>query len=225
MKAMFIYWAHHADQFARGLAEHLAITGITLACSLALAAALTLLIWRNRRLSAIAIQIFGAVYAIPSLALFAILIPITGLGMPTAVLVLTVYNQFLLLRNIIAGLEGIDPAITEAATGMGMTPLQVLIRVELPLAMPAIVAGIRLAVISTIGIATIAATVDAGGLGTLLFQGLRAMNLYKLIGATLLCFVVAAAVGTALRSLEKRVTPQFEATDASAKKKEAIRNE
>ncbi|EFV02820.1 ABC transporter, permease protein [Pseudoramibacter alactolyticus ATCC 23263] len=224
MRAMFIYWARHADGFVKGLLAHLAITGITLISSLVLAAALTLLIWRNRRLSAIVIQIFGAVYAIPSLALFAILIPITGLGMPTAVLVLTVYNQFLLLRNIIAGLEGINPAITEAATGMGMTPFQVLIRVQLPLAMPAIVAGIRLAVISTIGIATIAATVDAGGLGTLLFQGLRAMNLYKLIGATLLCFVVAAAVGAALRALEKRVTPQFESADPP-ETKGAVRNE
>ena len=137
MRALFIYWARHADGFVKGLLAHLAITGITLISSLVLAAALTLLIWRNRRLSAIVIQIFGAVYAIPSLALFAILIPITGLGMPTAVLVLTVYNQFLLLPNIIAGLEGINPAITEAATGMGMTPFQVLIRVQLPLAMPA----------------------------------------------------------------------------------------
>jgi osmoprotectant transport system permease protein len=225
MRAMVLYWARHADGFAAGLLEHLAITGITLACSLVLAAGITLLIWRHPRLSAIVIQIFGAVYAIPSLALFAILIPVTGLGMPTAVLVLTVYNQFLLLRNIIAGLEGIDPAIIEAATGMGMAPLQVLVRIGLPLAMPAIVAGIRLAVISTIGIATIAATVDAGGLGTLLFQGLRAMNLYKLIGATLLCFVAAAAVGAALRALEKRVTPQFEPTDAPAEKKEAISND
>lgn len=206
---MFIYWGEHADEFLTGLLQHLALTGLTLVFSIILAAVLTLLIWQHERLANVVVQIFGAVYAIPSLALFAILIPVMGIGTPIAVFVLTLYNQFLLLRNIVTGLDGVDPAVTEAAVGMGMTPFQVLTRVKLPLALPSIIAGLRLAIISTIGIATIASVVGAGGLGTLLFQGLRTENMYKLIGATLLCFVVAWVINRVLQSAENRLTASF----------------
>ena len=113
------------------------------------------------------------------------------------------YNQYLLLRNLLEGLDGIDPDIVEAAVGMGMSPWQVLYRVKLPLAAPMILAGIRLAAISTIGIATIAATINAGGLGTILFSGLRTMNQYKIVGGTLLCALVAVVADRLLKLVER----------------------
>ena len=196
------YWADHADKFGVALGQHFALVGTTLAWSLALAAAITLLIMRSTRVEHIALQVMGAIYSIPSLALFSLLIPATGLGFTTAVIVMVAYNQFLLVRNIVEGLNGVDRDVVEAATGMGMSAWQVLTRIKLPLAAPMIFAGIRLAVISTIGIATIAATINAGGLGTILFSGLRTMNSYKILGGTLLCALVAFVANELLKIIE-----------------------
>ncbi len=197
------YWASHVDDFGEALLEHFALVGMVLLWSLALAAVLTLAVMRSRRAEHISVQLLSAVYSIPSLALFSLLIPVTGLGATTAVLVMVAYNQYLLLRNVLEGLDGIDPDIVEAAVGMGMSPWQVLYRVKLPLAAPMILAGIRLAAISTIGIATIAATINAGGLGTILFSGLRTMNQYKIVGGTLLCALVAVVADRLLKLVER----------------------
>ena len=197
------YWASHADDFGEALLEHFALVGMVLLWSLALAAVLTLAVMRSRRAEHISVQLLSAVYSIPSLALFSLLFPVTGLGATTAVLVMVAYNQYLLLRNVLEGLDGIDPDIVEAAVGMGMSPWQVLYRVKLPLAAPMILAGIRLAAISTIGIATIAATINAGGLGTILFAGLRTMNQYKIVGGTLLCALVAVVADRLLKLVER----------------------
>lgn len=197
------YWASHADDFGEALLEHFALVGMVLLWSLALAAVLTLAVMRSRRAEHISVQLLSAVYSIPSLALFSLLIPVTGLGTTTAVLVMVAYNQYLLLRNVLEGLDGIDPDSVEAAVGMGMSPWQVLYRVKLPLAAPMILAGIRLAAISTIGIATIAATINAGGLGTILFSGLRTMNQYKIVGGTLLCALVAVVADRLLKLVER----------------------
>lgn len=197
------YWASRADDFGEALLEHFALVGMVLLWSLALAAVLTLAVMRSRRAEHISVQLLSAVYSIPSLALFSLLIPVTGLGTTTAVLVMVAYNQYLLLRNVLEGLDGIDPDIVEAAVGMGMSPWQVLYRVKLPLAAPMILAGIRLAAISTIGIATIAATINAGGLGTILFSGLRTMNQYKIVGGTLLCALVAVVADRLLKLVER----------------------
>ena len=197
------YWASHADDFGEALLEHFALVGMVLLWSLALAAVLTLAVMRSRRAEHISVQLLSAVYSIPSLALFSLLIPVTGLGTTTAVLVMVAYNQYLLLRNVLEGLDGIDPDIVEAAVGMGMSPWQVLYRVKLPLAAPMILAGIRLAAISTIGIATIAATINAGGLGPFLFSGLRTMNQYKIVGGTLLCALVAVVADRLLKLVER----------------------
>lgn len=196
------YWVDHTDRFGAALSQHVALVGVTLAWSLLLSAVITLLIMRSRRAEHLALQVMSAVYSIPSLALFSLLIPATGLGFTTAVVVMVAYNQFLLVRNIVEGMNEVDRDVVEAAIGMGMSPWQVLVRVKLPLAAPTIFAGIRLAVISTIGIATIAATINAGGLGTVLFSGLRTMNSYKILGGTLLCALVAFVADTLLKLVE-----------------------
>lgn len=196
------YWIDHQRRFMGSLGEHMVIVFTVLAWSLVVAALITLAIRRSRRVENVALQILGAVYSIPSLALFSLLIPFTGLGLTSATIVMVAYNQFLLVRNIVEGLNGVDASVVEAATGMGMSPLQVLTRVELPLAFPMIMAGIRLATISTIGIATIAATINAGGLGTILFSGLRTMNVYKIVDGTILCTAVALLANVLLKGVE-----------------------
>lgn len=196
------YWSRHADKFSEALLEHLALVGIVLACSLVVAIVITLLLRRSQRVGQLVLSVLGAVYAIPSPALFSLLIPLTGLGFTTAVAVMVAYNQFLLVRNFTEGLDGVDHAIIEAARGMGMSERQILVKVQLPLALPLILAGIRLAAISTIGIATIAVTINAGGLGEILFSGLRTMNEYKIVGGTLLCAGLAAVVHVGLSELE-----------------------
>ena len=133
------------------------------------------------------------------------LIPLLGLGNSTAVPVLVAYNQYLLIRNIMSGMQQVDKRLLEAGTGMGMNHWQLVTKVQLPLAMPSIVAGIRLAIVSTTGIAVIAATINAGGLGKILLSGLRTMNVYKIVWGTILSVIIALIADIGLRQLEKRI--------------------
>lgn len=162
---MIDYLSHHPERIWGPFVQHIQILLIVLVLSVALAAVLTILSMQRKGLGQALNHIFSVIYSIPSLALFAILIPVTGLGMKTAVIVLVAYNQYLLLRNFLTGLNEVDPAVTEAARGMGMTEMQTLFRVRVPLAKRALFAGVRLAVVSTIGIGTIAASINAGGAG------------------------------------------------------------
>lgn len=199
---MIEFLQKHPEKLYGPLIEHIQLVLITLAISVAVAAFLTLLSVRFKALGNVLMNIFSVVYSIPSLALFALLIPVSGLGRTTAVIVLTVYNQYLLLRNFITGLNEVDPAIREAAAGIGMTQMQTLIRVQIPLAKKALLAGIRLAVISTIGIGTIAASINAGGLGELLFDGLRTMNTVKILWGSLLSATLAILLNALLKLAE-----------------------
>lgn len=203
------YWSSHPDKFVTPLIEHLELVGVVLALSIALSIVITLLVTRSRKVTHVVIQVLNGVYSIPSLALFALLIPVTGLGAPSAIIVMVAYNQFLLVRNFTQGFAGVDKAVIEAAVGMGMSPGQVLLKIKLPLALPTIMAGIRLASISTIGIATIAASISAGGLGRLLFEGLRTMNQYKIVGGVLMCAVVALLANVILKTCENLLTRKF----------------
>ena len=203
---MFAYFADHSDQLMSAFWEHLGIVFSVLLISIILAAVICWFLLQSERATNIVVNIFSEVYSIPSLALFALLIPLLGLGNKTAIPVLVLYNQYLLIRNFMTGMQNVDKSILEAGTGMGMSKWQLVTRVQLPLAMPSIVAGIRLAIISTTGIATIAATINAGGLGKILLSGLRTMNTYKIIWGTILCVLIALLADTLLRLLEKRIT-------------------
>ena len=202
---MFAYFADHSDQLMSAFWEHLGIVFSVLLISIILAAVICWFLLRSERATNIVVNIFSEVYSIPSLALFALLIPLLGLGNKTAIPVLVLYNQYLLIRNFMTGMQNVDKSILEAGTGMGMSKWQLVTRVQLPLAMPSIVAGIRLAIISTTGIATIAATINAGGLGKILLSGLRTMNTYNIIWGTILCILIALLADTLLRLLEKRI--------------------
>ena len=131
---MIAYASKYYDKLLSATWEHLQIVVITLLISLALAALLMVLCSYSKTLSRVLLNLFSMSYSVPSLALLALLIPITGLGRKTAIVALVIYNQYLLLRNFLAGLDGVDRGVVEAATGMGMTHLQLLWKVQLPLA-------------------------------------------------------------------------------------------
>lgn len=184
--------------------QHVLLTLVSLALALAIALPLGVLAARGRRARGVLFGVFGVIYTIPSLALFVLLIPLLGLGFVPAVTALVAYAQVILIRNITVGLLGVDPAALEAAKGMGMTPLQRFWRVELPLAMPVILAGVRIAVLAIIGIGTIAAFINGGGLGVLLFMGVAQSHPDKIIAGAIGASALALSASAILRTLENR---------------------
>jgi len=137
------------------------------------------------------LTVFGVFYTIPSIALFALLIPYTGLSGTTAEIPLIGYNVLVLVRNVLVGLDSVSPDVLDAADGMGYRPFARMIRIELPLALPAIFAGLRVATVSTIGIVTITAVIGLGGLGQLILRGLIESFHSPLVVATVLCILLA----------------------------------
>jgi osmoprotectant transport system permease protein len=186
------------------LAEHLRMTVITLVIALAIALPLGVLITRVRWLRAPVLSVLGVIYTIPSLSLLVLLIPLFGLGLVPAVVALVIYDQFVLVRNWVLGLTSIDPGMIEVAQGLGMNAWQRFWQVEFPLALPMLLAGVRLAVLTTIGIGTIAALINAGGLGTLLFEGVITANHQKIIAGGVMVSLLAIAANTLLRLFERR---------------------
>ncbi len=201
---MIVYLSKYYDKLFIVLIEHLQIVLIALFFSLIIASIFTLGATCFPQFGAILIQLFSVIYSIPSLAIFALLIPVTGLGKITALIVLVIYNQYLLLRNFITGLNEVDSAVVEAAVGLGMGRIYLLRKIQIPLAKRAIITGIKLAVVSTVGIATIAALINAGGLGTLLFDGLRTLNFHKIAWGSILSAGLAIGLNSLLNLFEKR---------------------
>lgn len=202
---MISFGVRYADKLLEALLEHIELVLWTLLLSLIIAGVLTLLALYSKIMEKILLHLFSVIYSIPSLALFALLIPFTGLGKVSAIIVLVIYNQYILLRNFITGMKDVDPAILEAAKGIGMSRFQIISKVQLPLSKKALFTGIRLAVISTIGIATIAAVINAGGLGTILFDGLRTMNVNKILWGSVLSAGLAIVINYLLSYIEKRI--------------------
>jgi len=185
--------------------DHLVLTGLALGLALLVAIPVGVLAARVRRLTLPILALLGALYTVPSLALLAFLIPSLGLGEKPAVVALAVYAQISLVRNIVAGIQGVDRSVIEAASGLGMTRWQVIRRVEFPLALPVFIAGLRIALVTVIGLATITAWINAGGLGTLLFDGIS-RNYPSQILAGALAIVALALVADALMRILERLT-------------------
>lgn len=201
---MIEYLIKYPEKIIRPLVEHIGITLVTVFLSICLSVFLIIISVKWKKVQNILLQFFSVIYSVPSLSFFAIMMPITGLGKTTAIIVLTIYNQYILLRNFLTGIYEVDSSILEAAKGIGMSDLQILWKIQVPLSKRAIFSGIRLSLVSTIGIATIAATINAGGLGTLLFDGLRTMNTIKLLWGCLLSALMAIVINYLLKRLEKR---------------------
>lgn len=184
--------------------EHLQLTLYVLFFALIIGIPLGVVLEKNNWLRGPVLGVLGVIYTIPSLSFFVLLIPIFGLGTKPAIIALTAYAQLLLVRNWLVGLTGIEPAIREAATGMGMSSWQKFWKIEFPLASPMLLAGIRLVALSSIGIGTIAAFINAGGLGVLLFQGVITANFDKIFAGALSVTVLSFGVNYFILNLEKR---------------------
>lgn len=172
----WLYWpwvTQHLSEIRDRLTQHIELTLLSVGFGLLIAVPLALLSVRYRRLYGPLIGITSVMYTIPSLALFALLLPVTGLSTATAVIPLTMYTLLILVRNIVTGLDGVPEEIRDAADGMGYSRLRRLLQVEVPLALPAIMAGIRIAFVTTIGLVTVTALIGQGGLGQLLLDGLN----------------------------------------------------
>lgn len=183
--------------------QHLVLTLTALAIALALALPLGVLVARWRRGGDAILGLLGILYTIPSLALLVLLIPFLGLGARPTITALVVYAQLVLVRNIAVGLRGVDPGVREAARGMGLSPWQQLVQVELPIALPVIIAGIRVATLAIIAIATVAALVNAGGLGRLLFDGVTQSNRAKIYVGAFCVSLLAILCDQLLRLAER----------------------
>jgi len=173
---------------------HLKITFVTMIFAILIGVSLGILITRVRRLYSPVIAVAGMIYTIPSLALFGLMIPIVGIGFEPAVIALTLYSLLAIIRNTAVGIDAVDAPLVEAARGMGMTNWQTLVKVELPLALPLIFAGIRIAVVSTISLATLASFFGSQSLGSLIFEGISS-------GGTRNDKIVAGAVGASILAI------------------------
>jgi osmoprotectant transport system permease protein len=189
------------------LLRHLQITAIALAFALAIALPLGLLVNRFRWLAVPIVGTLGILYTIPSLALIILLIPAFGLGSKPVIIALIIYAQIILVRNILVGLQSVSPAMLEAARGMGMNAWQMWWRVQFPLALPIMLAGLRIAAVVVIGIAAIGAKFGAGGLGRLLFDGISGERYDKIWAGAIAVSALAFVVNGLLLLLERACDP------------------
>ncbi len=197
-------WApKHIPEIALAVWQHLVLSVSAVLIGLVIALALGILCARRPRLYAVALTVSNIIFVIPSLALFALLIPFLGLGMKPALVGLSSYCLLILLRNVVTGLRGVPADVLDAADGMGYSRWQRLFRIELPLAMPLIISGSRIALVTVIGIATVAAFIDGGGLGTIILIGIDQEYPEKILVGGLLTALLAVIFDLGLTRAEK----------------------
>lgn len=187
--------------------EHLYISAVALGLGILVAVPLGIILTRTTKVASVVIGIASVLQTVPSLALLALMIPFLGIGKTPAIVALFIYSLLPILRNTYLGVKGVDPNLKDAAKGMGMTNMQSILMVELPLAGPVIMAGIRLGAVYVIAWATLASYIGAGGLGDFIFNGL---NLYKpelIIGGTIPVTILALLADFLLGKLETKLTP------------------
>jgi osmoprotectant transport system permease protein len=197
----------HVPDIWQRVVEHLELTGIAVSVGFVLAFVLSLAIRQLPGLYGPVTWVTGVLYTIPSLALFALLIPFTGLSVVTAEIGLVGYTLLILVRNIVGGLRSVPADVREAAVGMGYSRWQLLWRVELPLATVVIVAGVRVAVVTTIGLTTVTAVIGQGGLGFLILQGIQQFFATPLIIGALLSVALGVVLDALLVLVQRQVTP------------------
>jgi osmoprotectant transport system permease protein len=210
--AELVKWSwveNNLDDIQEASVTHLQLVGASLAIAIAVSIPLAILVRRRRLAFAATNTVLGGLYTIPSLAMFAFLLSFVGIGFKPAVIALAVYCLQLIVRNTVVGLREVSAPVQEAARGMGLTKRQTLFKVELPLAMPAIFAGVRLAAVSTVGIATIAVYIGAGGLGELIVNdGIqRGLFVTPIFVGAVIATVMAIAIDLGLVLLERVLTP------------------
>jgi osmoprotectant transport system permease protein len=201
-----VSWAiTHLDDIGLAVWEHLVLVVLSTAIAFSISLVAGIALSRHPRPYALVMGITSLLYTVPSLALFALLIPVVGLGRVPAVIGLVAYSLLILIRNVATGIRDVPAEVVEAAIGMGLSRRQLLLRIELPLAMPAIIAGVRIATVTVIAIATVAAYINAGGLGTLIFSGINQSFPAKIAIGALLASLMAVGADAGLSALERRL--------------------
>jgi len=195
------YIIDHPERMLELTQEHVRLVAISILVAILIGIPLGILITRLRWLEGSLIGITGVLYTVPSLALFAILMPYTGLGRTTVIVALVLYSLLAIVRNTVAGIDDVPSATLDAARGMGMTGSQRLLLVELPLALPVILAGVRVATVAAVGIATVGALLGAGGLGRLIFDGISRGSTDRIVAGALSASVLALAADWTLARL------------------------
>lgn len=198
------FWETKSD-IAILTGQHLWLSFLGVLIGTLTAVPLGIIISRSTKLSALVIDLAGILYTVPSLAMLGFLLPFLGLGWLPTVVALVIYSWLPVLRNTCAGLAGIDPAVKEAAIGMGATPFQLLVRVELPLAFPVIMASVRTITVLTVGIATFGALVGGGGLGELIFTGISMMDNRMVLAGTIPVALMAVLFDQILGYVERHL--------------------
>ena len=209
MTRLFAFWMSHRAELASLLGQHVLLVAGSTLVAVALGVPLGIFSARRPRLASPLMAVASIVQTIPSLAMFGFLLPVPfigGVGARAALVVLILYGLLPIVRTTIAGLRGIDPSIREAGVAMGMTPRELLRQVELPLALPSIVAGVRVAAVVGVGSATIAAAIGAGGLGEYIYRGLSMVDTTVILAGAIPAAVLALVVDAALLWLERQLS-------------------
>ena len=209
------FFVEHRAEVAALIFEHLFLVGVSIGIALLIGVPLGILLTRKPALSKPVLGFANIMQTVPSLALFGFLIPVNlvlfdvrivgGIGARTAIAALVLYSLLPIIRNTFTGISGVDPAIREAGRGMGMTDRQLLLQVELPLALGVIIAGVRVATVICVGTATIAAAIDAGGLGRYIFRGLRANDNVLILAGAVPAALIALVADLFLGFLERAI--------------------
>jgi osmoprotectant transport system permease protein len=201
------YFRTRSDILTDALVQHIWITVVSVLLGLALAFPLALLARRYRSLEGIIVGTTTAIYTVPSLALFALLLPFTGLTPATVIIGLALYSLTILVRNIVEGLKAVPADVRESALGMGYGRARLLLGVELPLALPTVMAGLRVAFVSTVALATVGSIVGYGGLGNLLLQAVDSQFKAQVLASGALCVVLAVFFDVVLVGVQRLLTP------------------
>jgi osmoprotectant transport system permease protein len=198
------------DQIAVALWQHVVISATSLAIAFAISLVVGIWAARHDRVLRWALGVSGVLYTIPTLAFLALLIPLVGLGRANAIICMVAFSLMILVRNVAVGIREVPPEVVDAAKGMGMSSGEILRRIELPLALPVIVAGLRIATVTVISVAVVAAYVNAGGLGTLIFSGISSDHAPKIWAGALTACALAIIADWALAQLERGVRRRAE---------------
>ncbi len=201
------YWVQYRSDLVDATVQHVWITVVSVALGLGVALPLALLARRFRRLEGLVVGGTTIIYTIPSLALFSLLLPWTGLTPTTVIIGLALYSLTILVRNVLAGLHGVPDDVRESAVGCGYGPVRLLFKVELPLALPVIMAGLRVATVSTVALATIGSIVAYGGLGNLLLLAVGNQFKAQIFAASVLCVALAVVLDLVLVGAQRLLTP------------------
>jgi osmoprotectant transport system permease protein len=201
------FFSARSSEVRSALFQHLQLTVLSVLIAFAISLPLALMVRRSKSASELLLGVSSAIYTIPSLALFGILVPITGLYEKTVIIGLVLYSLTVLIRNVLAGLAGVPEDAVDAARGMGMGPTRILLKVELPLAMPTIFAGLRVATVSTVALVTIGYLIGEGGLGNLIDEGFNNDFKAEVFWSAVLCVAIAIALDVLLVLVQRAALP------------------